>query len=115
MMLTASDNLTVANFPIPWSIFSCTELVPASLQAASRAQTKTRKVYINCIYTWAGTWVRLAHGPELLLLDEAEAPAQAPEALHHEAEVAGHHRAREGDVLGDPGTLDITGSPRYML
>ena len=70
---------------------------------------------INCIYTRPGTWIRLAHGPELLLLDEAEAPAQAPEALHHEAEVAGHHRAREGDVLGDPGTLDITCSPRYML
>ena len=60
------------------------------------------------------TWVRLAHRPELLLLDEAQPPAPAPEALHHEAEVARHHGAREGDVLGDPGTLDITDSPRYL-
>ena len=46
IMLTASDNLTMANFPIPWSILSCIELVLASLQAASRAQTEKRKVPI---------------------------------------------------------------------
>ena len=82
-------------------------ITPGGIQSTNLGQEKS-PLSINCIYTWPGTWVRLAHGPELLLLDEAEAPAQAPEALHHEAEVAGHHRAREGDVLGDPGTLDIT-------
>ena len=54
IMLTASDNLTMANFPMPWSILSCIELVLASLQAASRAQTEKRKVPIivnyNCVF-----------------------------------------------------------------